>query len=235
MAALLMLANTEPKAQEACALGPEKSAVNPDGSTLSVTTTCDESGARRYLLRTHQGSSSRAQEMLVDSELTDAPTGGASLVDIDGDGYHEVEVRGMCGAGPNCMGDLYRVNRRTGKLQQFFSGGYAELMMIDGYLVESGRASCCSWEYHAYKLDDRDEVRGYENMDLMVEVGADLSSDEPDPPIRCSFSRPGGDGRTVVPPPGKPWLSLCTVYGDTYHVVTPQEAREAERAASEQE
>mgnify|MGYP003575588974 CR=1 FL=1 len=32
------------------------------------------------------------------------PLRGASLVDIDGDGIHEVEVRGLCGAGPNCLG-----------------------------------------------------------------------------------------------------------------------------------
>ena len=234
LVAWLSLAAVDAQAQEGCTPVPEQVATNVDQSTMSVTTTCDDSGIRRYVLRARNKDGAELQEMIVEA-ADEAPNGSAGLLDVDGDGHHEVEVRGMCGAGPNCMGDLYRVNRKTGELQHFFSGGYSDLSMIDGYLVEAGRASCCSWEYHAYRLDDRAEVRGYDNMDLMVEVGADLSSDDENAPARCKFSQRRGDDWTVIAPPAKQWLALCNLYGETYHLVTPREAREAEKSAAAQE
>lgn len=234
LATLLSLVIADANAEDGCVPVPEQAATNADQSTISLATTCDPSGARRYILRA-RAQGGEMQELVVEPDTDDPSRGSAELVDVDSDGHHEIEVRGMCGAGPNCLGDLYRLNRRTGKLQQFLSGGYASLLVIDGHLVESGRASCCSWEYHAYKLDNRDEVRGYENMELMVQVGADLSSDDEDAPARCTFSRRMGGDWVVVPPPGRQWLSLCDVYGDDYHLVTPQEAREAEQSAAAQE
>lgn len=31
------------------------------------------------------------------------------------------------------------------------SGGYADLSLQDGFLVEAGRASCCAWGYSIYR------------------------------------------------------------------------------------
>ena len=221
-------------ADEYCEPVPEQAVKNKDGSTLSVITTCDAMGTRTYRMsaKSRDGTVDR---MAVEASSSEAPTGGASLVDVDGDGDHEVEVRGMCGAGPNCEGALYRINRERGKLELFFSGGYADLSVIDGYLVEAGRASCCSWEYHAYRLDGREGVREYDNMDMMVEVGMDLSSGQEQTQTRCRFTRRHGDGWEVIKPPSKQWLSLCGLYGDDYHVVTPREARAAQSAADAQE
>ncbi|HYM86882.1 MAG TPA: hypothetical protein VET30_09115, partial [Pseudoxanthomonas sp.] len=129
LATLLSLGIADANAEDGCVPVPEQIAANADHSTISVATTCDPSGTRRYLLRTRtQGGAT--QELLVEPDTDDPSRGSAGLVDVDGDGHHEVEVRGMCGAGPNCLGDLYRLNRRTGKLQQFFSGGYASLLVI---------------------------------------------------------------------------------------------------------
>ena len=230
--ALLIFA-PQVRADENCEPVAEQMATNTDQSTLSVTTVCDKEGIRSYLMRarTRDG---RTDQKTVEVETEYTTMGSANLVDIDGDGYHEVEVRGMCGAGPNCEGELYRIDRSTGKLELFFSGGYSDLSVIDGYLVEAGRASCCSWEYHAYRLHGRTGTLDYDNMDFMVEVGADLDSEEENAPARCTFSRSIEGARQVMRPPSRQWLQLCELYGD-YHLTTPQEASAAEAAGTAQE
>jgi len=230
--ALLIFA-PQVRADENCEPVAEQMATNTDQSTLSVTTVCDKEGIRSYLMRART-KDGRTDQKTVEVETEYTTMGSANLVDIDGDGYHEVEVRGMCGAGPNCEGELYRIDRSTGKLELFFSGGYSDLSVIDGYLVEAGRASCCSWEYHAYRLHGRTGTLDYDNMDFMVEVGADLDSEEENAPARCTFSRSIEGARQVMPPPGREWLQLCELYGD-YRLTTPQEASAAEAAGSAQE
>jgi hypothetical protein len=228
-----MLCAPSARADENCEPVAEQSARNPDQSTLSVATVCDKPGSRIYVMRA-TAKDGRTQEKRVEVESEYTPMGSASLVDIDRDGFHEIEVRGMCGAGPNCEGEIYRINRESGQVELFFSGGYSELLVIDGYLVESGRASCCSWEYHAYRLQGRSATLNYDNMDFMVEIGADLDSEQENAPARCTFSRTADGARQVMRPPGREWLQLCEVYGD-YHLTTPEEARAAEAAASTQE
>ena len=71
-------------------------------------------------------------------------------------------------------------------------------------------------------------------MDFMVEIGADLDSEQENAPARCTFSRTVDGARQVMRPPGREWLQLCEVYGD-YHLTTPEEARAAEAAAGTQE
>lgn len=232
-AAWLALCAPRVHADENCQSVPEQVAANPDGSTLSVATVCGKPGIRSYVLRA-QGNDGRSDQKMVEVENEDAPTGSARLVDIDDDGYHEVEVRGMCGAGPNCEGDIYRFNRDSGLLELFFSGGYSDLSVIDGHLVEAGRASCCSWEYHAYRLPARAGTLGYDSMDFMVEIGADLDSEEESAPARCTFSRNVDGTRQVMRPPGPAWLRLCELYGD-YRLTTPEQARAAEAANRAQE
>ena len=231
--ASLVLCAPQVHADENCEPVAEQVATNADKSTLSVATACEKPGIRSYLLSA-RGSDGRSDRKTVEVESEYTPMGSASLVDIDGDGYHEVEVRGMCGAGPNCEGELYRIDRSTGKLELFFSGGYSDLSVIDGYLVEAGRASCCSWEYHAYRLHGRTGTLDYDNMDFMVEVGADLDSEDENAPTRCTFSRSVDGARQVMRPPGVEWLRLCELYGD-YRLTTPEETRAAEAADRTQE
>ncbi|HEX7802961.1 MAG TPA: hypothetical protein VF471_09415 [Pseudoxanthomonas sp.] len=231
--ASLMLCAPCVRADENCEPVAEQSARNPDQSRLSVATVCEKPGFRTYVMRA-TAKDGRTQEKRVEAESEYAPMGNASLVDIDRDGFHEIEVRGMCGAGPNCEGEIYRANRESGQIELFFSGGYSDLLVIDGHLVESGRASCCSWEYHAYRLQGRSAALDYDNMDFMVEIGADLESEQESAPARCTFSRTADGTRQVMRPPGREWLQLCEVYGD-YRLTTPEEARAAEAAVSAQE
>ncbi|MEL1265663.1 hypothetical protein [Pseudoxanthomonas putridarboris] len=241
LAALLALAAssasvTHARAQEAaCEASPAEQAGNRDGSTLSLRTECPAGATRRYIVELRCADGRQCDTLEIEQDIEESPTGHASLVDIDGDGMHEVEVRGMCGAGPNCEGDLYRIDRDGRTLYHFFSGGYADVRIIDGHIVESGRASCCSWEHHAWPLDEDGRLHGDGPMALMVTIGADFASERDDAPPRCTFSRPSGDNRQVVAPPGAAWLSLCEVYGDDYHLVTPEEARAADAAAAQEQ
>lgn len=54
------------------------------------------------------------------------PAGDAALTDLDGDGMHKLQVRGMCGAGPDCEDDVYRINPSTRKLYHMYERGSAQ-------------------------------------------------------------------------------------------------------------
>nr|WP_295377828.1 hypothetical protein [Pseudoxanthomonas sp.] len=219
----------------------EQVVTQADGSRLRLSVRCDAADASdtapspRFEVAVAAPGDSRFQPALaLGADAMEEPLRGVDLVDIDRDGFFEVETRGMCGAGPNCLGDLYRQDPASGKFFHFFSGGYADLRVVDGHLVESGRASCCAWEHHAWPMGGPPRLRDYDNMALMITIGADMASDQDDAPARCTFSRRNGDNWQVVAPPGAAWLALCEVYGDDYHLVTPEEARAAEAASAQE-
>lgn len=206
---------------------------NQDGSRLRLQVVClddrnpDADFARILVDYAAPGSSAFVRRLDLDEGADGEPLRGADLVDIDQDGIHEVEVRGPCGAGPNCLGALYRLDPASGRIGLFFSGGYAELQVIDGHLVEAGRASCCSWEFHAGRLDGRPHVLDGGNMDLLATVGMAPGAEDGGESLACAFERRDGDHWTPVAPPGEAWLRLCAWYDAPYHVVTPDQARGA--------
>lgn len=221
----------------------QEEVVNRDGSRLHLLAHCagtDDAGdgdggnSSFEVAYAPPGASRFRTPLAIGPDGMGEPPRHARFVDLDQDGFFEVEARGMCGAGPNCLGDLYRLDPASGELQHFFSGGYAELQVLDGHLIEGGRASCCAWEYHAWRMDAAPRLRHYDNMELMVTVGADPGSDRDDAPARCTFSRRSGDNWRVVAPPGAAWLSLCRTYGDDFHLVTPEQARAAEAANAQE-
>ena len=241
---LLLFAYGPPAwAQDACTPSSEQVSQR-DGARLRLNVRCvdtadaAEDAYPSFAIEYAAPGSDRFRHMLaLDRDDFGEPIRAVSFVDIDGDGMHEVEARGMCGAGPNCLGDLYRWSEARGELVHFFSGGYSDLRYLDGHLVESGRASCCSWEYHAWRMDAATASLRDAPMDWMITVGAGAGAgamDEGNDEARCTFSRRSGDNWRVAAPPGPQWLSLCEVYGDTYHLVTPEEAQAADAAAQEQ-
>lgn len=149
------------------------------------------------------------------------PFGSIGFEDIDNDGFFEVEKRGMCGAGPNCEGELYKFDRKTESLYHFFSGGYSHLLFIDGHLVEAGRASCCAWEFHAYKITPDKKKMEYETMAFMVDVRAAGDDSGEVIGVECEFKELiNGEWRTVMPP-NERWLVICEHYGEAYSLVKP--------------
>lgn len=96
----------------------------------------------------------------------------AKLRDLEGDGSWVLEVTGTnCGAGPNCQGSIYKPTADRKGVYLFFDGGYAEFLRIPGYYVESGRASCCSWEYHLYTPPAPGKAITQQNFRYRVVVG----------------------------------------------------------------
>lgn len=212
--------------EQACQPQPGQGVKNADQSTLWLRTECPEPHTRAYVIELSEQSGGHRDRLIVEQDVEEAPWGHASLVDIDGDGMHEVEVRGACGAGPNCIGDLYRIDRGNRRLYHFFSGGYADLQVIDGHLVESGRASCCSWEFHGWRLDERPVLRDYDNMDLMAWVSASGDEEGNVAAVDCAFSRRNGDNWQTVPPPSPAWLQICQHYGQAYRLTPPEQDRQ---------
>jgi len=205
-----------------CEPGEPARAENRDGSALTVRTECASPALRRYVATLTCGAGRVCDRLEVTQEVVHNTMGHVGLVDLDGDGMHEVEIRGMCGAGPNCEGDVYRIDPATHTLHHFFSGGYYELQVIEGWLVESGRSSCCSWEFHLWKLDaPRDLPLDYDTMDLMVQVDASGDEDGTVTGVTCTFSRQNGDNSEVVAPPSPALEAICGHYGEPYDLTPP--------------
>lgn len=210
-------------AQEACKPG-DKNVANPDGSRLRIRTGCGEDGAAYFDFF----SSPRGVSEFVPAapaETADAePPISASFEDLNKDGYSEIVTRGMCGAGPNCLGEVYRWNRKAQKLDLFLSSGWADLHFVDGYLITAGRASCCSWEFSAYRWDRASRHGDDADRELSVEVASEtLDESEDEPIVRCTFSRKTEGEWHVVPPPSPAWLKFCETYGKTYHIEGPED------------
>ena len=220
---LLCLLAPSAWAQDAlCEPGDPARVENRDGSTLSLRAECSASATRRYVAELTCADGLVCDRLQVEQDVTETPMGHAGLVDLDGDGMHEVEVRGMCGAGPNCEGDVYRIDPATRTLHHFFSGGYYELQVIDGWLVESGRSSCCSWEFHLWRLDTpRAGPLDYDSMDLMAQVDAGGDDDGNVTSVQCTFTRQSGDNRAVVAPPSPALEAICRHYGEPYDLTSP--------------
>ena len=205
-----------------CEPGEPARAQNRDGSLLTVQTECASPELRRYVATLTCEAGRVCDRLELTREVLYNSMGHVDLVDLDQDGMHEVEVRGMCGAGPNCEGDVYRIDPATRRFRHFFTGGYYELQVIDGWLVESGRSSCCSWEFHLWKLDaPHDLPLNYDTMDLMVQVGASGDEDGTVTGVTCTFSRQTGDNSVVVAPPSPPLEAICRHYGEAYNLTSP--------------
>lgn len=204
-----------------CEPGEPERAENRDGSVLTVRTECASPELRRYVATLTCDAGRVCDRLEVTQEVVYNSMGNIGLIDLDEDGMHEVEVRGMCGAGPNCEGNVYRIDPATRTLQHFFSGGYYELQVIDGWLVEAGRSSCCSWEFHLWQLDAPHALPlEYDNMDLMVQVGASGDADTVDGVV-CTFIRQSGDNSQVVAPPSPALERICEHYGEAYELTSP--------------
>ncbi|WP_136412653.1 hypothetical protein [Luteimonas yindakuii] len=196
-------------------------ATNRDGSTLRIRRDCNDAVEVAWAAP----GSSRFRVVLRDpSPDPEERARSVAFIDLDEDGIHEVEATGMCGAGPNCAGIVYRLDPASGTFHEFFAGGYAELSILDGHVIEAGRASCCAWEFHAWPILPGPPPRAADVMALRIVVGMDGEHDTAD----CTFSRPrqSGDGfdEELVLPPGDAWLKICEHYGADYRVSMPVDA-----------
>lgn len=195
---------------------------NRDGSRLRLHVICGPHGeVRTQVTRAAPGADDFRvvlDDPQAETESAETPVRRVAFTDVDEDGFHDVEVIGMCGAGPNCLGTIYRLEPSSGRFYQFFSGGYADLWIMDGHVVEAGRASCCAWEYHAWPLQPGPPLRVSQQMAFRAVVSVDGERDDAD----CRFLQrmPGGE-ETLMLPPGDAWLKICEHYGDGYRLAEP--------------
>lgn len=196
------------------------SVLNRDGSAIQLSVRkCDDS-VLRHISAYYQPARGKPLEKVLTlvQRAEEIPMGGATIEDIDRDGIHEIEVRGACGAGPNCEGTIFRLDEDRQRMFDLFHGGYFEVTTIDGYLVESGRTSCCAWEHHVYRptspfvrVTDADVV-------YRVVVGASAMNEGVDTST-CAFYNARDE--LAQPPEGR-LRSLCGVYGKDYLLERPE-------------
>ena len=149
--------------------------------------------------------------------LSTAPLVGAQIMDWDRDGEHEIQVFDFCGAGPNCASTIYRIDKKKRALSRFFKSSGSDVELIDGYLVESARDTCCSWIFTAHKfVRPRQWVNPKASFSVLVKGG-----DKESAPSTCTFSIDAPDGRQTINPPSKAFLKYCDEYGNGYVVTKP--------------
>ena len=149
--------------------------------------------------------------------LSSAPPVGAHIIDWDKDGEHEIEIVHFCGAGPNCESTIYRVDKNKHALSRFFQASGSEVMLIDGYLVESARDSCCAWIYDAHKfVRSKQWVDPKASFSVLVQFGAKDSDAS-----TCTFYIDAPDEPKTINPPSKAFLKVCNHYRTGYVVTKP--------------
>lgn len=203
-------------------------ATNRDGSVVRIEQRqCDNDFVRSILV--HSKPAGAAQYATILRRTQDAvlaPTGGANWRDVDGDGIFEYEEIGACGAGPNCEAVVYRLSDSRKSLHLLFDGAYASLTTVAGFLVTSGRASCCAWEHAVYRRPPAPLPVQESDRIYRITVG-DLSVGDDDSGANRTacrvYQRELGEWKSVVPPE-RGLLKLCEVYGEDYEL-NPRHAR----------
>jgi len=226
-AVLAMLAGLAlPAMVEAKCTVATQTVANRDGSALVLRREeCPDQDRRNLRVSYRADAKHKAYRVLsLDQSIEETPMGGANPIDLEGDGMFEIEVRGMCGAGPNCEGTIYKLASDKRSMFAYFSGGYADLHRQDGYLIEGGRASCCSWEFHLYRTDLADRSIDESAMAYMITVGVSVreGSDQVEG-SDCYVSRREGDEWKAAPLPTPGLAKICEVYGTDYRLNPPAE------------
>lgn len=225
--ALPAFAQADPPADENQCPAQSQIERNRDGSLLELRKRyCDGSDEMSATVWYRAKPGAKARELMRYEDRNSPGTWAAKLVDFDHDGWFDVQKGGECGAGPNCEGEIHRFDPKARGLYLMHAGGWADLSFDGEYLVESGRASCCAWEYHVYRVrHPRRPVFG-KTPDFIILAGAGAGFGEglAEDRIHCRFSREIDGEYEIIAPPAKRWLVYCALYGDDY-VVEPPKAK----------
>ncbi len=220
------LAQADPPADESQCPAQSQIERNRDGSLLELRKRyCDGSDEMSATVWYRAKPGAKARELMRYEDHNSPGTWAARLVDFDHDGWFDVQKGGQCGAGPNCEGEIHRFDPKARGLYLMHAGGWADVSFDGEYLVESGRASCCAWEYHVYRVRHRPRPVFDERPDFIILADAGFVSDDKageSPATRCRFSRRTGEDYRVIAPPAKRWLEYCSLYGDDYVVEPPE-------------
>lgn len=195
---------------------------NADGSAIRMKQKqCEDSDERTILIQLKQPDSPLYTTALTRKQsVAEAATGGGRLRDVDGDGIFEYEEIGPCGAGPNCEGWIFKMQKNRRHMYLFFHGGYADFRRVSSYLVTSERASCCSWEHNLYKQPSVERTIKESDLLYSIAVGSVDVADSSRTPCLVSKRVRGNWVTRAIP--DKNLLVLCEVYGPDYIVNPPR-------------
>ena len=138
----------------------------------------------------------------------------ATMVDIDNDGFGDIEVSGDCG-NRVCEKTIYRFNSNQKSFMEFFKGAYSTVKLDGKFLITGGGSGCCSYEYKIYELKQKDYVANT-NPDYIVSISNFGEGEQAK--VECTFS---DNNAKTIPPPKVSWETLCEIYGKNYKLVLP--------------
>ena len=194
---------------------------NSDGSWLRLTQTEQPAQGRRLLqvdLRT-SANAPYAPVLQRSQVLAEFPRGRGRLEDIDGDGLWEFVETDFCGAGPNCVQTIFKVNPQRKTAWRFLHGGFFTVRRIGAFVVTAGRSSCCSWVHQAYRVPAGE--RTITDQDLAYSISVSGPLDKTSTTARCVISRPAGSGWVLTDLKHKQLRQLCALYGDDVVINPP--------------
>lgn len=146
------------------------------------------------------------------------PSNGSSLpffdvqlLDINADGYWDVEVTGNCG-NKVCEKKLYVYSLLSHEFFLFYDGGYEFREMDGGFLVTGGASGCCEYEYNAQKVTDF-----YAPAARDISFTISVHAPDADGRAQCIFRDGAG---VMIPPPAHSLVRYCNKYGG-YILIDP--------------
>jgi hypothetical protein len=191
-----------------------------DGNTIIVSTReCTRPTERRITVSLQRASGAQTVLHRFRQSIDRSPTGGATLKDIDGDGFSELELTGACGSGSVCQRALYKLNAAGTGLFLLYAGGTSEVEVVSGYLIEGGKTGCCTWHFQAYKLPSQARLIKDTDLHYRIDVGlldAAIGASNDGPSPDCRFTTKSANRWVVVAPPSKALEKVCEVYGPDY-------------------
>lgn len=222
-------------ATTACAAAPRKpvpcqvtteSKISKDRSVLKIITRdCEHTDRREFDIQysPRVGQPTRTVGRGVQT-ISQYFGGEAVHYDWDKDGQYEILVTGSC-FNVNCDKQLLRVDRRSGRLQQVARGFGVDMLPRHGYLVISGRDSCCAWAEEAYRIiEPHVSVAAAPSFSIIIPNETD---DEPRKPITCLYPSPSGAGQVVehvLPLRVRNGLVGCDAHGRRHGLLKPPAA-----------
>lgn len=137
-----------------------------------------------------------------------------ALVDIDNDGFGDIEQSGDCG-NRVCKKIIYRFDPHTHKYNKFFSGAYDTVKLDHNFLVTGGGSGCCAYEYQIYAIERKKNV--VEKTPSYI-ISVSNLGDGVNSKIECIFS---DRNFKIIAPPIEDWTGFCEIYGKNYKLILP--------------
>jgi hypothetical protein len=184
--------------------------INKDGSRMVV----ENHSPKQYVVAQVTKRQTSQLLKLKPSGSTNPSFFSVSLIDIDQDGFGDVEQSGNCG-NRVCEKIIYRFNPATKKYVKLFSGAYEKVFLDKEFLITSGGSGCCSYEYQLYKFAPQKHV--VEKAPSYVATVSNIGEGK-DNKIKCAFTNK--EAKTVAPLKDS-WKQLCEVYGKNYVLTAP--------------